>query len=390
MKTLKKYVALLALASLVLGPMQALAATATTTLSNGGGTGNGPIVIAKWEMDGPWASYLGTDAIMTGSGNAGSQMLPSGQYQVNKTVAICGIVTDANGRDFVSNLYGDVYYPTTVSLGSSHVDPITGQNREVKTCGEMVRECTMTRLTDANAFNLFCTNIRNNNSSLPVFAANYNYANVCDDANAGVLAKKTAYAYCCDFTMSYEDPAGSYKVNVWGTNGAGANGSPLSNQMQYLTTKAFDVDFTAIDYGTVVPSVWKPVAGDTTWTATPGMNSATIRNVSSTPLQIGVWQNDMGIKDPDGTTYVTYGAAIGSGSAYTTYGPNLTMSTTDPTHKATPIIKYLKLSEKNELDFEVKVSKFPEQLAGPFIGTVELSATNIAQLPCPNTNPTNY
>jgi len=389
MKTLKKFVALMTLAALVVGPAQALAATATTTLSNGGGSSNGPTVIAKWEMDGPYASYLGTDAIMTGTGSAGSQMLPSGQYQVNKTVAVCGIVTDANGRDYVKNLYGDVYYPDSVSLGSSHVDPITNQNREVKACGEMVRECSMTKLTDANAFSLFCNNIRNNNANLPTFAANYDYAKVCDDASAGVLAKKTAYAYCCDFTMSYEDPAGSYKVNVWGANNAGTNGAPLSNQMQYLQTKAFDIDFNAIDYGTVVPSIWKPVAGDTTWTATPGVNSATIRNVSSTPLQIGVWQDDMGINDPNGTTYVTYGAAIG-GSAYTTYGPNLIVSAANPTHKATPIIKYLKLSEKNELDFEVNVSKFPQQLTGPFTGTMEISATNINQLPCPNTNPANY
>jgi len=149
------------------------------------------------------------------------KLLPQ-ENMMYQTVWYCGIVIDPNGRDYISDVYGDVYYPAGVSLGSYHKDPVTGQLREVKTCsGEMVRECKMTKLSQDKAMNLFCTKIRSNNNNLPTFAPGYGYDKICDEAAAGVLVKETAYAYCCNFTMSYEDPAGNYTVNVWGTDIAG-------------------------------------------------------------------------------------------------------------------------------------------------------------------------
>ena len=287
-------------------------------------------------------------------------------------MSICGIVTDPNGKDDIKNVYGDVYYPDAVRLGNSHVDPITGNLREVQECGEMVRECTMTKLTAANAFDLFCNKIRTNNNNLPTWAANYNYANVCDTTNEGVLAKETAYVYCCDFTLSYEDPNGLYTVKVWGTDTSDYNSVPLENEMNYLATTAFDIDFTNIDYGKVKTGVWQEVPGNTTWATTAGVNGASVKNCGNTRLQMGVQQNDMGIKDPDGTSYVQYKAAVSSATNYQTYGPG--------------VLKWLNatldLSEMNEMDFGVNVSKFPQQLQGPFTGTMELSGRSNAHLVC--------
>jgi len=378
---LKKFIAIMSLLAIVVGPNAALAqstTTVTTGLEQDGGTpqASAPVVVAKWEMDGPTAPLLGTDAQTA----AGSQIMPSGQCGQNKIVSICGIVTDPNGKNDIQNVYGDVYYPDDVMLGDSHIDAVTGQPREVEECGEMVRECTMTKLTAANAFNLFCNKIRNNNANLPVFAANFNYANVCDTANEGILAKETGYLYCCDFTMSYEDPNGEYEVDVWANDTADYNSQPLSNTMNYLATKAFDVDFNNIGYGKVKTGIWQEVPGNTIWATTPGTNGASVRNCSSTRLQIGVWQDDMGIKDPDGTTYVKYKAAVGSTANYQEYLPNL--KNTDGTHKATWLEDTLDLSELDEMDFGVLVSKFPIQLEGPFNGTVELSAQAAEHLIC--------
>jgi hypothetical protein len=370
MKTLKKYVAMLAMASLVLGPVQALAETVTTGLQQDGGSTqtSAPVVIAKWEMDGPVASLTGTDAETT----AKSQMAASGQCGVHKTMRICGIVADPNGKEDIKNAYGDVYYPNAVRLGNSHVDPITGNLREVQQCGEMVRECTMTKLTPANAFDLFCNKIRNNNNNLPEWAANYNYANVCDTANEGVLAKETAYVYCCDFTLSYEDPNGAYTVKVWANDQSDYNSVPLENTMTYLATTAFDIDFTGIDYGKVKTGVWQEVPGNTTWATTAGTNGASVKNCGNTRLQMGVMQDDMGIKDPDGTSYVQYKAAVSSATNYQTYLPGATKW----------LNATLDLSEMNEMDFGVNVSKFPIQLPGPFSGTMELSGKSSAHIVC--------
>jgi hypothetical protein len=40
------------------------------------------------------------------------------------------------------------------------------------------------------------------------------------------------------------------------------------------------------------------------------------------------------------------------------------------------------LSEMNEMDFGVYVSKFPIQLQGPFNGVIELSAQKVPHLAC--------
>jgi len=379
----KKFISALALVAVVLGPNAAMAttvsaATITTGLQQDASTpqASAPVVIAKWEMDGPTSALTGTDA----SCDPNSQIQATGVCGQMKTVSICGIVTDPNGKTDVKHVYGDVYYPNNVRLGNSHIDAETGLPREVSTCGEMVRECTMTPLSNTDAFNLFCTKIRNSNNNLPTFAANYNYGNVCDDAQSGVLPKQTAYVECCDFTMSYEDPNGPYTVNVWANDQSDYNSVPLSNTMTYLASKAFDVDFTGIDYGKVKTGIWQEVPGNTVWATTAGVNGASVRNCSNTRLQIGVWQNDMGIKDPNGTTYATFEGRIGSSSAYATYGPNLL--NTDLTHKATMLAKTLDLSELNEMDFGVNVSKFPIQLTGPFSGTMELSAVAADHIAC--------
>jgi len=380
---MKQFIAAMALVATVAGPNAAFATvtTVSTGLDQDGGApqASAPIVAAKWEMNGPTASLLGTDEQTT----AGSQIMPSGQCGVNKTVSICGVVTDPNGKLDIKSVYGDVYYPTTVKLGASHVDPVTGQKREVATCGEMVRECKMTALSATNAFNLFCNNIRNNNANLPTFAANYSYANICDTANEGILAKETGYVYCCDFTMSYEDPNGDYKVNVWANDQSDYNSTILSNSMRYLATKAYDVDFTGINYGKVKTGVWQEVPGNTVWATTPTLNGATVRNCSSTRLTMGVWQDSMGIKDPDGTDYVSYKAAVSSSANYKEYENDLLNE--DGTHKFTWLKADLDLSEMNEMDFGVLVSKFPIQLQGPFTGTIELNAKAADHTVC---NPT--
>jgi hypothetical protein len=376
---MKKFIATLSLVALVVGPVSTFATTVsaanvTTKLEQDGGTpqASAPIVAVKWEM----GTVNGEDA----STDAGAQIMSTGQCGVHKTVKICGIVTDPNGKSDIKKVYGDVYYPSGVKLGTSHVDAVTGQKREIATCGEMVRECTMEALAPAAAIDLFCNKIRNNNNNLPTFAEGYNYANVCDDAQAGLLPKETAYLECCDFTMSYEDPSGDYKVNVWANDTADYNSQPLQNTMTYLESKAFDVDFTGIDYGKVKTGIWQEIPGNTTWANPKTVNGASVRNCSNTRIQLGVWQNDMGIKEPDGSTFVNFKAAVSSATNYQEYGPNLL--NTDGTHKVTWLNEDLDLSELNEMDFGVKVTKFPIQLTGPFSGVIELSAQKAPHLVC--------
>jgi len=130
MKTLKKFVALMTLAALVLGPVQALAEISTTSLTKkdvSSGDNDIPYMHVKWEMDGTISQLTGTDYYMD-SNNPGAQFKPSGVSQEDKTITVCRNLRPAQRVDFtkLDGVYADIYYPTTVALGPNHEDARQG------------------------------------------------------------------------------------------------------------------------------------------------------------------------------------------------------------------------------------------------------------------------
>ncbi|MBI5765613.1 hypothetical protein HZA71_00090, partial [Candidatus Falkowbacteria bacterium] len=84
MKKLIYVVAIMALLSLSIAPVLADVNVNTGLVSDTSGGAN-PIVKAKWEANYP-------DRYTDASTAAGAQFLPSGKYQVNKTISICAVV----------------------------------------------------------------------------------------------------------------------------------------------------------------------------------------------------------------------------------------------------------------------------------------------------------
>ncbi|MCG2690136.1 hypothetical protein L6252_02540, partial [Candidatus Parcubacteria bacterium] len=196
---MKKLIAsLMAVAVLVwvAGPLMVVAnQSVDTSLVKSDVGGAAPIVKVKWEMNGPYASLLGTDAQTT----AGAQIEPLGQYKADKTVAICAVATDPDGVADIDSVYGDVFYPK-VALGPDHESGRQG-------CEQMVgTECRMTKLAKMTGFELICNKIRSGNTNLPTWytptgGPAYNYDEICK--TDGELMKETAYVYCCDKVLSY-------------------------------------------------------------------------------------------------------------------------------------------------------------------------------------------
>lgn len=344
----------------VAGPLMAVADTSIGTGFTRSSTGGQkPIVKVKWEMDGPYTSLKGTDAQTV----AKAQLNPTGKYQQGKNVAICAIVTDPDGMADIDSVYGDVFYPQTISLGPNHE---TGRQG----CGEMVgTECRMTKLSKDNGFSLFCTKIRNNNNNLPVFNSGFDYDDVC--AVDGELMKETAYVYCCDKMLSYEDPSGDYRVLVFAQDKNGVSSDPLENYMTYLDLTAFEVDFSSILYGEVKLNTHKIVNGNINF----GDNLATVRNVGNTRLQMNVKQNDMGLGKTGDAWNVRYDARVGNSAAdWQNYFPEELIALKKP----------LNLSETNEMDFSIDVYKFPATNPGPtYNGSMTLGAKKADHLICP-------
>ncbi|MFA6096621.1 MAG: hypothetical protein WC788_03280 [Candidatus Paceibacterota bacterium] len=365
-KTMKKFVALsvmfamsLSFSSTVLA--QSTIGTGLTADVSGGAT---PIVKAKWEAN---AQDRYTDA----STAAGAQFLPSGQYNMHKSIAICAVVTDPDGLADIDNVYADVFYPN-VALGSSHV---ALPNQSGDGCGAFMQEDLLVRLPKADGIALFCDRVRNNNNNLPTFNTApiaYSYDEIC--GATGELEKDTAAVYCGEKEISYEDPSGDYEVWAIGQDKNGLQGK-LVNHFTYLPMTAFETDFNQVAYGNVRLNTHKIIAGDLTWDVL-NQGRASVRNVGNTRLVMKIWQNDMGLGKTSGLWNVKYDARVGSASTYAVYDPETTNVLDDE----------LDLSELDEMDFSIDISKFPPTHVGSnYTGTMTLSADSLPHLVCEET-----
>lgn len=357
---MKKLLAILTLVAIFAGPVSAVAQTGSVTTGLTADTTGGanPIVKAKWEAN--------TDRYTDDATTAGAQFRPSGQKGVNKTISMCAVVTDPDGLADVLNVYADVFYPENIALGSSHV-ALPDQSGEG--CGALMQEDSLRKLSKTDGIALFCDQVRNNNNNLPTFNEGYNYDEICGET--GELQKDTAAVYCGVKDISYEDPSGSYKVWAVAQDQNGLQGT-LENHFTYLPLTAFETDFNQVLYGNVRLNTHKIISGDKTWDAL-NQGKASVRNVGNTRLSMKVYQDDMGLGKTDGLWNVKYDARVGSAAAYANYSPEVTKTLADP----------LDLSELDEMDFSIDVSKFPPTHDGTsYTGTMTLTATSAAHLVC--------
>lgn len=365
MKTIQKLVAFTMVFALSLGIVAPALATTVingtvirTDLLRDTTGGNAPIVKVKWEAN--VDRYTDADII------AGAQFMPSGQYQVNKRIAMCAIVTDPDGLADVGNVYADVFYPSTIALGTSHV-ALPGQSG--LGCGQLMQEDSLIKLDKAVGIDLFCTKVRNLNNNLPTFNGAYTYDEICKAD--GELMKETAAVYCGEKDLSYEDPSGNYIVWAVAQDKVGLQGV-LKNQFTYLPVTAFETDFTAVNYGTVRLNTHKIISGNLVWEPVAS-TTPTVRNIGNTRLEMKVTQNDMGLGKTDQIWNVQYDARVGSNAPFAIYSPDTLTTLAEP----------LDLSEMDEMDFSIDISKFPPTHEGDsYVGQIVLSAGMVPHLVC--------
>lgn len=357
----------LALISPVLAVTDPTAKSLTTGLTRESGGGNAPIVKAKWEMNTTLGSdnkYLGTDDAPA----ANAQFNPSGQYQVGKKIAVCGVVTDPDGLADINQVYADIFYPTNVALGPNHESGRQG-------CGQELPEFTLLKLSKADGIDLFCNKVRTTNTNLPTFntvPTTFSYDEICKQD--GELLKETAAVYCGETTLSYEDPSGQYRTLVLAQDKSGLDGK-LENFLQYNALTVYETDFDKVSYGSVKLNTHKIINGDLKWDILD-QGGSTIRNTGNTRLDMKVLQDDMGLGQTDGKWNVQFDGRIGSGASFVTYNPQT----------ATTLPDTLNLSETDEMDFSVDIFKWPPTHTGDiYAGTMVLSASPHDHLTCTTT-----
>lgn len=368
MKKLKHWSGMIALITMLfsmglVGPAYGQSGV-TTTLTRDEGGGTAPIVKAKWEMNGPYSSLLGTDDC----GDPGAQFDAPGVWGESMHYSICAIVTDPDGVSDIDGVYTDIYYPSDRAFhpeDSSNPDQIDGGTDSLPDyglsgCGEQRGdENRLTKLSKTDGYDLFCNNIRNNNNDLPTFYDPYDYNEICDVD--GELMKETAYVYCADKELIWEDPAGMYRVKVFALDSAGVFSNEAENRFEYLPLTSYEIDFEGVDYGNVKLNTHKRISGDTTWGTA---DKPSVRNTGNTRLYLGISQDDMGFGTTDEVYNVKYDARVGNNEEdWKNYYPYV--------HRWLQDI--VDLSEVEEMDFSILVSKFPNQNS-IYSGTMTLDA----------------
>lgn len=343
--------------ALAVSPLSAVAQTNVNTgFTRSSSGGEKPIIKVKWEMRG---GTQGRDD----STDPLTQLLPSGQWNVNTPVTYCAVATDPDGLDDVNNVYADVFYPPDRSFHGG-----------TDGCHEPVHdEVLLSRLSKSAGWTLICSAIRNNNNNLPAWATGFNYDEVC--AQDGELQKETAAVYCGTRNLSFEDPDGMYWVDVHASDKAGLDSDILMNKLTYLPLTAFDVDFQSVNYGNVKLNTHKIKNGDLNFEA-PTSTLPTVRNTGNTRMTLKVKQDDLGLGTTNGLPNVQFDGRVGSDAVFSFYDPFVWEE----------LENALELSEIDEVDFSILVKKFPTGTGGVdglYAGQMWLNAKPEAHGTCP-------
>jgi hypothetical protein len=374
---------------MTLGPALTLAnfgvpQSVTTHLVKGESGGTPPIIKVKWEM----LNEVEADPGIGEEGNdddpaPGAQFLAPGQWEGRLKYTVCAIATDPNGIEDIEGVYAEIFYPEDRAYREDPQNPDEPGKPDteypgVGACGAFIEQNTLIRLSKEAGYELFCEEVRNNNPDLPIFSEGYNYEEICDPD--GELLKETAYVWCADKELIFEDPAGLYKVIVYAQDQAGNFSNRLENHFKYLEVTGFEKDFDSVDYGEVsAVSKMKKIAGNLEW----GDGIPTIRNIGNTRLKMKVAQDDMGFGMSSGEWNIEFDARVGTDEADWEFYDPFGYKGEIPTYPGdfVELEDTLELSEIEEMDFSVHIKKWQQETE--YTGTMWLAANRTGFRECP-------
>jgi len=377
-KTLFTALALvMALSTFAQPVLAATGPTTSVTVATGGGMN--PIVKCKfeWELDNnitvpPDTTPIAAANSMESGDKAhavpGSQFNPPMIKSSVKMLQYFAVVTDEEEGGNVAQVFVDVYHPAGVPAPYSTSSDPRGPLFKYEIPFDMVGHDAAARDKVNAAYN----------AGLIKFGPAYNITDVIFE-----MTKGTADLWMGQKEIDYEQPAGNYTVNCYAIDHNSNTSALLQNTFLYVPLAGVEVDFNAINYGSVNLGVHKMIAGDTIWNtplaAAPSPNLATVRNIGNTWAHVKITESDLGLgKDGLGRWNVQFDARMGSDDA------NKVLF--DP-FVATTLPNVLALSSQDELDLSIKVIKgFSGQ---SYSGTITIGAVaeSFDYRPIPVINP---
>ena len=266
----------------VVVPGDTVPTTATIT-----GSGSPPIIKAQWELFDDYPDVPGTQV----------DIIPSDTKMMYAYI----VVMDPNGRGDIAQVFCDVYHPDGSFKFQVHgvrLDPAVPAD-----VTEMEEAKAAAVAAETGTWTTNVPQMLLNTAVEPVPAEPITQA-VADWLDEEIFDTETAYMYKAEIPMEYHQPCGMYTVQSWATDKSGEQSFRLPSWYVWVETKVLELDFTAIDYGEVVPCVEKIVPGDyvlddPAGPAPPVMPS--VKNEGNIALTIGVHSTAM-LGDTTGKT----------------------------------------------------------------------------------------
>jgi hypothetical protein len=326
-------------------------ATITGSSSGGGGgTGNAPPIIkCKWEYD--LNVEIPIEECCGGCPDChdtpywkhdacceipGLQVKPILEGKVN--VGYYAVVTDPEGVDHVDHVYADIWHPDGTFKYQIELSPLG--------FGSTVYDKTQALSEWDHVWD--CHDDLVKMSGFTPLPGLTQAEDIRDELN-----QEEAYLYYGEALIDYCQPGGWYYVGVRAHDGYDAWCEYLYNRFWYIPTAGIKVDFTSIDYGTVAECSNKWVGGDQLMD-TP--LKPTVRNIGNTPVELYVYQDDMGFEKTSGAWNVEYDVRLTADGEIRVYSPE--EKDTDKPGVRIPGI--LPLCTEDKLDFSIHVFKgFP-------------------------------
>ena len=167
----------------------------------------------------------------------------------------CLVVSDADSRDTIADVFVDVYHPDTSFKYQIHGVRITDPNA--------VEQCK----SDALAHGLI-------NSQ------------DWEDINYNIFSQQNWYMYEVWLPMFYHQPAGDYEARGYAVDTQSRASEPESAFFTWIPGTFLELDFTAVSFGNIQPGAWKIVNGDLLFILDDGM--PTVRNQGNTGVLVGL------------------------------------------------------------------------------------------------------
>jgi len=329
-----------------------------------GGSGNDPLVKAKWETSN--ASVTGESGD-TGHATPGTQIEPILGFQNKAPIRFYAIVAWGSNDMTTGKVYADVYYPHTGTT-----DP--GAHDSLKF------EIPLTSLgTGSSIVSSYWTpawtvgaNLVKINDATPNWPAvgGTKAADITEELTEGL-----AYLYYADYYFDNCELAGDYTVIVHANTGATNLDGSLTNTITWNPLQGSDFDFGSVNYsanGPVAVGAHVIIGGDKVWDypttgAAPNPNPATIRNIGNTYIQMLVKEDDMGLGMTGNDWNVHFDARLGNSAAYTNFDPVAVATTNHAALYAagSTVVgvvnstQILGLCSQEKIDFSITVTKDP-------------------------------